>query len=336
MTSLAASYAGLIATALFASLLFAIPLAVLGAAVFPALRPRLLAMAPAARARLLLLLAGLPLAGAVAGLLASFMPSFLAWAGLMADHCHLHPDHLHLCLLHPPQLEHSLLAAAFVLAVMLACLLPLLAWVLHWVNTRRLVGQLLAMSQPDAARGLFIVNTDAPLALAAGLHAPRLFLSRSLLAQLPPRQLEAVIAHERAHAARHDALLTTFASALSHLHLPAVRRLLLADLALAAEQACDEAASTAIGDRLAVAEAIVAVEKMFAKAARPQAQLCATSHFTDSNVAERVVSMLGAPRVARPASAALWTAAAFALLLLAALGAPLHHATESLLSLIFH
>lgn len=333
----AGSYAGLVSTALFAVLVFALPITLFAALGYRRLRRRMSTIAPSARSRIYFGLAALPFTGALAGLLASFLPSLLSWAGVVADHCHLHPDHIHLCLRHPPQLAHTFLASMFVAAVLLVCAAMLASWLLHWYNTRRLVTQLLAMSRHDRQRGLHIVDTDAPLAFAAGLRAPRLFVSRLLVAQLPGEQLAAVIAHEQAHAARHDALSQTIASALSRLHLPWIRKALLADMSLAAEQACDEAACCATGDRLVVAETIVAVERLFAlHSPRAAPTLCSANHFNGSNVGERVRAILDAPQLEHPSARTFWAAGMFALIMLAVLGEPLHHATESLLGLIFH
>jgi Zn-dependent protease with chaperone function len=333
----AGTYAGLVSTALFAAMVFALPLTLACSLAYPHLQAWIGRFEASSRAKIILFLAAFPFIAALAGLVASFLPSLLSWAGLVADHCHLHPDHIHLCLRHPPQLVHTVLSSMFVATVAVVCGSILLSWLMHFFSTRRLVRQLLQASQHDTARALHIVETDAPLAFAAGLHAPQLFLSSRLVAQLSAAQLDAVIAHERAHAARHDALVQTVASALSHLHLPATRKLILADLALAAEQACDELACEATGDRLVVAEAIIAVEKLFAMhAPRQAAALCATSHFNDSNVDARVMAIINAPLLRRPPVRVLWVTGFAAVLALAALGDPLHHATESLLGLIFH
>jgi Zn-dependent protease with chaperone function len=333
----AGNYAGLVSTALFAAMVFALPITLACAILYSRLRVRISRIEPSARASIFLLLAALPFTAALAGLLASFLPSLLSWMGMVADHCHLHPDHIHLCLVHPPQLAHTFLASMFVAAVVVICGSILLSWLLHMFHTRRLVRQLLQASCHDRARALHIVDTEAPLAFAAGLHKPQLFLSSKLLAQLPGAQLDAVIAHERAHAARHDALMQTVASALSHLHLPGTRQRILSDLSLAAEQACDEAACTATGDRLVVAEAIIAVEKLFTMhSPRAAPVLCGTSHFNGSNVDARVMAILDAPLLERPRARVFWATGLVAVLALAALGDPLHHATESLLGLIFH
>ncbi|WP_167090127.1 M56 family metallopeptidase [Massilia frigida] len=320
-----------------ACLLFAIPLALLAALAYPPLRRATARIAPASRARLLLALSGVPFVGACAGLLASFVPSLLSWADGVADHCHLHTDHPHLCLLHPPQLAHSgfaltVLSGAAVLAIVIGG-----SWLLRCLQTRQRLAQLLRMSERDPVRGVHVVPTEAPLAFAAGLRTPQVFLSRHMFEQLSSAQIDVIVAHERAHAVRLDALTFMIASVLSRLHLPATRRIMLADLALAAEQACDEAACAATGDRLLVAEAIVAVEKLFAKRERSaDLPLFGTSHFTDSNVAERVLAMLDARRDGARLPRSAWAAGALALMLLAAFGGQLHHTTESILGLIFH
>ena len=337
MIPAAASYAGLMSTTLFAALVFAAATTLVSAFALRHVRSRILKIEPSARARIYLGFAALPLIGAMAGLLASFLPSMLSWAGVVADHCHLHPDHIHLCLQHPPQLAHTFVASMFLAAVLLIGGCILAGWLLNMYNTRRLVRRFLQTSRHDIARALHIVDTDAPLAFAAGLRSPQLFLSSRLIAQLPAEQLNAVIAHERAHAARHDALIHTLAAALSYLHLPSTRKELLLNLSLAAEQACDESACAATGDRLVVAEAIVAVERLFAMHSPGQTRkLCAINHFNDSNVDLRVMAMLEAPRLEKPSARVFWFAGIATVLMLAALGDPLHHATESLLGLIFH
>jgi Zn-dependent protease with chaperone function len=336
MNEVSGSYAGLVQAALVASLVFAAPVSLLCAVSYPTLRRVLAAWAPSARSAAVLALSLLPFMAAVAGLLATFSPSLLSWLGVIADHCHLHPDHPHLCLSHPPLLHGSTLVYAALLAGAGLCLLAAGSWTVRWIKTRRTVAQLVKLSVHHAVHGVHIVPTEAPIAFAAGLRAPRLFLSRLLLTQLTPGQLDAVIAHERAHAARFDALRQTVAAALSRLHLPATRRLLLSDLALAAEQSCDEAAGAATGDRLLVAQAIITVERLFASQAVRAPALFSAAHFTGSHVGERVQAMLDAPRAAVPVSRVVWPVLGASLLAFAVAAQPLHHATETLLGFLFH
>jgi hypothetical protein len=107
---------------------------------------------------------------------------------------------------------------------------------------------------------------------------------------------------------------------------------------MAAEQACDERAAAQTGDRLAVAQAIVSVEKLFGQWSSTGAGLAPpmpVSHFTGSNVPGRVQALLAAPRAAPPLRYAL-PLLAVAVSGLVAFASPLHHMTESLFGFLFH
>jgi hypothetical protein len=86
-----------------------------------------------------------------------------------------------------------------------------------------------------------------------------------------------------------------------------------------------------VGDRLRVAETLLAVERLLAGAAAPAHP--ALLAVAGSSLPERVRGLLAEPAVERPPRAARWaTLGALALL---ALGAePLHHATEHLLEVL--
>jgi len=119
------------------------------------------------------------------------------------------------------------------------------------------------------------------------------------------------------------------ARVLSRLHLPALRRALLAELAVASEQACDAEAGHRVGDRLVVAEAILAVERLLAAAVPPPAGLAS---FDGNSVAGRVRALL-AVELPAPPQRAYRVAAALACLFAVACVDPLHHLTEHLLAL---
>ena len=133
------------------------------------------------------------------------------------------------------------------------------------MRTRRWLARLPRQAS-QLGRDVEIVGSQTPFAFAAGLLRPRIHVAARLLEALPAPQLAAVIEHERAHARRRDPLLRLAARVLSRAHLPRVRRALLGELAMASEQACDAEAGRRVGDRLAVAEAILAVERLLAAA----------------------------------------------------------------------
>jgi Zn-dependent protease with chaperone function len=311
------------ALALVAGLAFAVATSLVLAALWPRVRRRLGRAHPSTRARASWLAAVAPtlLPALAVGL--CFAPSLLG-----ADHCLAHPDHPHLCLRHasaPLGGAHvGLLAGAAALGAAV-----LGAEARRLVRARRWLARL-----PRRAMALRsdveVLESELPLSFAAGLWRPRVHLATGLLAALPKLQLDAVIAHERAHARRRDPLLRLVARVLSWPHLPALRRALLAEVALASEQACDAEAGRRTGDRLAVAEAILAVERLLAGAAPLAPE--ALSGFGGGSVPARVHELLEAEPAAPRRTAARWIGLVFVPAL--ALAEPLHHATEHLLSLL--
>src|SRR5205814_9454341 len=102
-------------------------------------------------------------------------------------------------------------------------------------------------------------DTPVPMSFAAGVFKPDVYVSRGMLSAFGRRELFAVIEHERAHVRRRDTLwrLATRMFSLPYALMPSRRAQLLRELDLAVEQACDEDAATAVGDRLTVAEALL-------------------------------------------------------------------------------
>ena len=90
-----------------------------------------------------------------------------------------------------------------------------------------------------------------------GYVRPTLFVSRGLLAAEHRPHLAAVLAHERAHVRRADALRSLIATAGLAFHLPWIARALHDRLARAQEMAADFDAARAVGDRSQVAQALV-------------------------------------------------------------------------------
>ena len=275
--------------------------------------------------------------GRALALLAAVAPSLAAAAGdralpparlLGGDHCALHGGHAHLCLFHPAAAQGG--AAATLLALAAGGLgFALLSGAVALARARRAIAGLAPATRAGLAADVRVVASDAPVSLTLGAWRPRVVISDGLLRRLDAPALAVVLAHERAHARRRDALRTLFAHALSWPHLPRVRRALLAELALATERACDEAAAEQSGDRLLVAETIVEVEKLVAGWPRAGRGALAAA-FGGSDVPPRVESLLAEPAPLAGAGRA-WLTAAVALATLLPLAEPLHHATEHLL-----
>lgn len=303
----------------------ALATAVLSRALYAPLARLLAGQPPERRANLLLGWALLPLAAGllvVAGVLA---PSLLAAAGLAADHCRIHGDHHHhLCLLHPgatPAVPASGPLLALLVAAPLAVATRRAA---HRVRRGRAWRTLRRLASAGGPEGSRILETQRPVAVTAGLLRPAMYLSRGLLGALTPEQVAVVGAHEAAHRRRGDPLRLALGRLGTRLHLPGIGRALNSELSLAAERAADEAAARRLGDRAAVAEALVAVARL-----RPRNEQAVA--FAADPVELRVRALLAdAPAPYRP-----WRGAGTALAgvgaILATASPALHHGLETLL-----
>src|SRR5262245_46845505 len=101
---------------------------------------------------------------------------------------------------------------------------------------------------------------NRPLALTYGLRRPTLLFSTWLLENLDQRELEAVVAHELAHVARHDYLVVWLATILrdAFFYLP-VCRAAYRQLQTEKEFACDDFAVGLTRRPLALASALAKV-----------------------------------------------------------------------------
>lgn len=142
--------------------------------------------------------------------------------------------------------------------------------------------------------------------------------------QLSAKQLDVVLAHEQVHCRRRDVLRRLFLSLAALFHFPAMRRHLLADLALAQEQICDEAAVQKIGDRLFVAETIVNLARQL-NTQIPEQDIGVIA-FNGSHIDVRIQQLLAPPKPVnrcRVFFTALFFIALFGGML--AITMPLHH-----------
>ena len=169
--------------------------------------------------------------------------------------------------------------------------------------------------------------------LSAGLFRPAVIISTGLQQGLTPLELQAVLAHEHAHTRRRDALLLAVARALGAFHLPRVARRLMEQLELACELSCDEAAAAHVGDRIAVADTIVAVERLVQGRSHPVA--VGFANFGQSCLETRIKALLDEPRRGLLVPGAFTILGGLMLLALVCAD-PLHHATETLLAAFSH
>ncbi len=286
-------------------------------------RRRIAGWHPADRASVLLFLACAPGLIPTALALVLLAPGLASLALPGVDHCISHSNHPHLCLAHPSPALPSFLAGALLVGV---GGLPLAARAVARVcREQRRLGALSRLARRLPEPGVGMVESGLPFALTVGLARARTLVSSALLAALSPARLEIVLAHEAEHARRRDPLRQLIARWLSVPLWPSLRRALLRELELSAEQACDDAAACRIGDRLAVAETILAVERLCDGSPR-----LAAASISGSSVEERVQALLREP-LRRRLRGWVLPGTAFALAL-ALCAEPLHHEAEHLIA----
>ncbi len=195
---------------------------------------------------------------------AALMPGVAGALGLLpGDHCLSHPaSHHHLCVAHPPEEAGIWMTWALPLGALGVALAGLVVCGRRAWQQWRLARVLIQLSEPSSfGPDVRLIDQDAPLAVTLGLLRPTVLLSTGLLSRTSPGALDVVLAHERAHVARRDTLLSFLDQFAAALFPARVVGRLLADLTLAREQACDAVAARSTG-RARVAAALAEVASL--------------------------------------------------------------------------
>ena len=141
---------------------------------------------------------------------------------------------------------------------------------------------------------LLVRACDRPLALTCGLWRPTVLLSSWMVEQLDRRELEAVLAHELAHAARHDYLVIWLATTLrdAFFYLP-TSWVAYRQLQQEKELACDDLAIGVTRRPLGLASALAKVwqQALGGPPLRPAQPLVEPGEILES----RITRLLDAP-----------------------------------------
>lgn len=158
---------------------------------------------------------------------------------------------------------------------------------------------LAAAGRPDPALGALIVDDDVPAAycLPSGPH--QVVISAGALARLSPRQLRAVLAHERAHLRGHHHLILAAVAALARA-FPAVPLLAraAAEFAVLAEISADDAAVRG-HDRRDLAAAMVTLARPAAPSTAAPGTTLAGAAVPSTGAASTTLAAGGPDAIAR-------------------------------------
>jgi Zn-dependent protease with chaperone function len=245
---------------------------------------------PAARQRFIWSLVLLPWVLGVITAVLTLIPSIRHLMGLTLDHCYSHSNHHeHLCWFHPADffwLSWMGFCASFLLALAFwKCL-----QILHrlWQQSEHL--KMLLRFADQSPDGNYILDSNIPSAFTAGLLAPKILLSRALIAALNTQELTIVERHERIHQLRRDPLQLWLLNVVLSVFLPAARRDLYAALELSLEQMVDAEVAGREGPT-SVAATLIKVNRLNLHYLKHQAAVGQCS-FGTAAVEERVQQLL--------------------------------------------
>jgi Zn-dependent protease with chaperone function len=264
--------------------------------------------------------------GVVGGTL---MPSVLTAAGLVADHCDDHGHHVHVCLAHGATTPGWLAALGAVALAVYATRAGLrLADVIRGARATRALERL-GVRETHAGFPATRVPGAPRLCFATGVFRRRIVYSAALADHLSASELSAALAHEAAHLRRRDPLVLAILSVAGLFAWPSVARASRALFLAAAEEACDAEAAVTHGPE-AVARALVA-------AARLQLSVANGLSLTGRTLTARVSALVTTDGLCVAPARGLvhaWVLPSALGVAVALFGAEVHHAVETVLSLI--
>ena len=294
----------------------------------PIVRASLDRLAPTTRASVFWLWATLPALLGLIVLLVVLLPSFAHLLGIATDHCLEHGHHGHLCLVHSPLFLGNAIELVFLLVSGMFFSVKLSSIGLRYVRGYQSLSALWSLSDRESQRNYCLLSSHRYFAFTAGLIRPRIFISRRLADELDHDEFNAVLMHEENHRRRYDGLRKLCAQVLSLAHFGTTRSALLNDLELAIEQAADDYAAKALGNRFTVAEAIVKMSRLSILTGPHSGIVTA---FNTADPTRRVLALLNPPISHNRSWSVLGFAVLMAICLSGFMAADfLHHGVESI------
>ena len=272
-----------------------------GASAYPCFR-RLATHAPASVRGVALFLYGvLPLL--VATLVVCLLNFSALYSLFLPAHCHGGS-----CGPHAPEFASSAAQSAAAVATMLV-LPAVFLWLPVLQLSRALSRSRLArhFGRPAAHsrdHGRYrVIDSREPMAWCDGLWRPTVYVSSGLIERLSATELAVVLAHENAHARRHDNLMRLSLDLATRLWPRRVRQALARDFCTAAELACDAVAARRPGG----AERVASVIEQLGVAERRHANGHA-AHWHAGTTNDRLTALRDDGATAEPAALAPWAA----------------------------
>lgn len=238
------------------------------------------------------------------------------------DHCIGHEHHAHFCFVHGAAWLDRSWAVALAVGSAMTILLRLSSIGWRRIRARVAIAQLRRVA--ECSDGVRIARSERVFCFVAGWRRPEVFVSSRGWCALAPVEREAVIAHERAHAAYGDLWLAAVVDVASVFAAPLAGSWLHARWFDASERLCDLRAAQRT-DPETVASALLRMCRA--------GQLQHAPSFTprSDTLEHRVRAVLAGGPVGNGLHPITWCLAAAAIVLAAMFATHLHHALETLL-----
>lgn len=220
---------------------------------------------------------------------------------------------------------HSVFAATVLLAVS-ALILRALHRLLD--NTRH-TRAVLDFAEATQNR-YYSIDADTFSAFTCGLLKPRCIISTALLAQLTPKEIEVVLAHENEHRRRYDPLQKWLFNSLCSPFPSAIARAFRHDMLIAMEQCADARAAACVQDKTAVALTLLKVQRASVATTAPSNLIAC--HAAVNDLEERIRYLLSVPGTQAFPGFSLLGVATLLGVTCALSADALHHAIDFLLS----
>lgn len=296
-------------------------------------------LAPERRAEVRATLLAAPLVAGFLGVGIALAPSLLHLIGLANDHCleSTSHEHAHLCFVHLPQGASSILSAV-VAALGVVLVSRISAVVINSARAHRAFQVVIASSRvTPLPSGALEFDSELPVCVTVGILKPRIYISSGAIRALGPECVDAALAHEQGHLARHETRMRLLVSFGAAFHLPLFAESLLSHWRQDSELICDRYAAKVSGSAAVVADALVRFHRAQRRLRAPTFSVGACLCAQGSQLNERVTHLLAldVTRLNEPSSdSGLAYFLGFGLLTLGLLlQAPhLHHALETLVA----
>ncbi len=257
----------------------------------------------------------------------TIVTTLVVQSALGTDHCPVHDEHAHLCLVHGTEwieLPWIVVTLAIVGATLVGRLVLIAASV---IRGARSVHALHAISRD--AGPVRIVESERAFCFVAG-RTPSIYVSSRVWSSLPEAERAALLAHEAAHVAHGDLRKRFLIELCLAFAAPLVGDRTRATWLAASERLCDARAAQA-SSPAAVASAMVSLFRL--ETSRPAGSFGLTP--TQAELGARVEAVLAArplgERLSSLAGRIVVVTCAVLIVSTAVVAEPLHHAFETLL-----